>query len=69
MGNFLKIVLGFEETETVFSTSFHFGVRGILIISVHMSSSEVKLTSVNLTKVKFQTAEGFPCKHEMTVVK
>ena len=69
MGNFLKIVLGFKETKTVFSTSFHFGVRGNLIISVHVSSSEVKLTSVNLTEVKFQTAEGFPCKQEMTVVK
>ena len=26
------------------------------MISVHMSSGEVKLTSVNLTDVKFQTA-------------
>ena len=47
---------------------------GNFIISVHMSSGEVKQTSVqislfNLTEVKFQTAVSFPCKQQMPAVK
>ena len=43
--------------------------KAIISISVYMNSGEVKLTSVNFAKVKFQTTVIFLCKQSMLAVK